>query len=66
LSPTAVEKIKIVGAVLALPIQLILPHFLINGPNWHFRLAPKRPFRILIFSIAVGVQYSLYVKSIAT
>jgi hypothetical protein len=35
----AVEKIKILGAVLELPakqlpIQPILPNFLVSGPNW--------------------------------
>jgi hypothetical protein len=69
----AVEKIKILGAVLELPgkqlpIQPILPDFLVNGPNWQWCLAgsSKTAHRILIFSIVLGAEYSFYVKSIAT
>ena len=68
----AVEKIKILGVDLKLPaklpIQPILPDFLVNGPNWQCCLAGKSKTapRILIFSIVLGVEYSLYVKSIAT
>ena len=74
LTPVAVEKIKIMGAVFgatsktALPIQPILPDFLVNGPNWQSCLAgsSKTALRILIFSIVLGAKYSFYVKAIAT
>ena len=51
-----------------MPIQPILPDTLVNGPNWQCRLAgsSKMVPRILIFSIALGAEYSVYVKSIAT
>ena len=50
-----------------MPIQPILPNFLVNGPNWHCCLAgsSKTAPRILIFSIVLGAEYSFYVKSIA-
>jgi hypothetical protein len=52
----------------ALPIQPILPDFLVNGPNWQCCLArsSKTAPRIFIFSIALGAEDSFYVKSIAT
>ena len=64
----AIEKIKIQGAVLELPIQ---PIYLKTGPNWpnqQCRLAgsSKTAPRILIFSIAMSAEYLSYVKSIAT
>ena len=67
----AVEKIKILGAVLELPAKQqvpILQNFLVNGPNWQCCLAgsSKTAPRILIFSTAIGAKYSFYVKSIAT
>ena len=40
--------------------QTILPNFLVNAGS--SKTAP----RILIFSIALGAEYSFYVKSIAT
>ena len=48
-----------------LPIQ---PIYLKIGPNWQCCLAgsSKTAPRILIFSIAMGAEYSSYVKSIAT
>jgi len=51
----------------ALPIQPILPIFLVNGPNWPCYLAgsSKTAPMILIFSIVLGAEYSFYVKSIA-
>ena len=63
-----VEKIKILVAVLELPIQPILPDFLVNGPNWQCCLAgsSKTAPKILIFSTAMGAEYSFYVKSITT
>ena len=62
----AIEKIKILGAVLELPD--IWPNFEVNGLNWQccsagrFKKAP----RILIFSIAMDANNSFFVKSIAT
>ena len=51
-----------------MPIWPIWPSFEVNGLNWHCCLASssKRAHRILIFSIAMGAEYSSYVKSIAT
>ena len=48
----------------ALPIQPILPNFLLNGPNWLCCIAgsSKTAPRIL-FSIVLGAKYSFYVKS---
>ena len=64
----AIEKIKIVGAVLELPIQPIWPIFAVNRLNWQCCLAgtSKTDPRILIFSIPMGADYSFYVKFIAT
>ena len=67
----SVEKNKMLGAVLKPPrkqyCQPILPHFLVNGPNWQCCLAgsSKTALRILIFSIVLGAEYSFYVESIA-
>ena len=73
----AIEKIKILGTVLELPAKqhclfgqfgLIWPSFEVNGLDWQCCLAgsSKTAPRILIFSIAMGADYSFYVKSIAT
>ena len=69
----AVEKIKILGAVLELPANLALPIWLIhqeigqNGLNWQFVLAgsSKTAPRILFFSFVLGAEYFSFVKSIA-
>ena len=65
----AIEKIKILGAVLELPAKQhcqflpIQPIHLENGPNglyWQCYLggSSKTAPRILIFSIAMGADYS--------
>ena len=41
----------------ALPIQLIWPIFLVDRLNWQYCLAKTAP-RILIFSMAMGADYS--------
>jgi hypothetical protein len=67
----AIEKIKILGAVLELPAK---PHcqfspfglfFEVNGLDWQCYLADssKTVPRILIFSIPIGADYSFNVKS---
>ena len=66
----AIEKIKILGAVLELPAP-IHPIYLKPGPNWPNRQcclagSSETAPRIFIFSIAMGVEYLSYVKSIAT
>ena len=69
-----IEKIKILGAVLELPAKQHCqfspfgPYFEVNGLDWQCYLAggSKTATRILIFSIAIGADYSFYVKSIAT
>ena len=66
----AIEKIKILGAVLELPALPIQPIYLKMGPNWpnwQCCLAgiSKTAPRTLIFSTAMGANYSFYVKSIA-
>ena len=50
----------------ALPIQPIYLKFGPNWPNWHCCLAGSSQGapRILIFSIAMGANYTFYVKSI--
>ena len=55
-------KYKIHIHYTALPIQPILPDFLVNGPNWQCCLAGsfKTAPRILIFSIVLGAEYSLF------
>ena len=50
----AIEKIKILGAVLELPAKQ------------HCQFSSKTAPWILIFSIVLGAKYSFYVKSIAT
>ena len=67
----AIEKIKIVGAVLELPAKLhcqsspFTSEFGPNGLNWQCCLAgsSKTAPRILIFSIAIGANYSYEVKN---
>ena len=68
----AVEKIKILGAVLELPAKQhcqfspIGPIFEVNGLDWQCCLAgsSKTARRILIFSIAMGADYTFEVKNI--
>ena len=70
----AIEKIKILGAVLELPAKQHCqfspfgPIFEVNGLDWQCYLAgsSKRAPRNLIFSIAMGAEYLFYVKFIAT
>ena len=59
---------KILGAKTALPIQPIYLKIGPNWPNWQCCLAgsSQRAPRILIFSIAMGANYSFYVKTIET
>ena len=67
----AIEKIKILGAVLELPAKQHCqfspfgPTFEVNGLDWQCYLAgsSKRAPRILIFSIAIGADYSFDIKS---
>ena len=71
LAPNAIEKIKILGALLELPAKQhcqFSPFCLVNGPNWPCCLAgsSKTAPTILIFSIAMDAEYLPYVKSIAT
>ena len=67
----AIEKIKILGALLELPAKQhcrfwqIRPNFEVNGLDWQCYLAGSSK-RIFIFSIVLGTEYSSYVKSIAT
>ena len=70
-APMAIEKIKILGAVLELPakqIWPIWPSFEVNGLNWHCCLAgsSKTAPTIFIFSIVLGAEYLSYVKFIET
>jgi hypothetical protein len=70
----AIDKIKILGAVLELPAKqhcqfsLFGPIFEVNGLDWHcclagsFKLAPM----ILIFSIAIVADYSYELKNSET
>ena len=64
----AIEKIKILGAVLELlpAKQPIWPSYEVNGLGWHCCLAgsSKMAPRILIFSIAMVAYYSFEVKII--
>ena len=63
----AIEKIKILGAVLELPAKQHCqfspfgPIFEVNGLDWQCYLAgiSKTAPRILIFSIAMGADYLL-------
>jgi hypothetical protein len=67
----AIETIKILGAILKLPAKQHCqfspfgPIFEANGLNWHCYLAgsSKTAPRILIFSIAISVDYSYEVKN---
>ena len=67
----AIEKIKIVGAVLELPAKQHCqfspfgPLYEVNGLDWQCCLAgsSKTAPRILIFSIAIGANYSFDIKS---
>ena len=67
----AIEKIKILGAVLKLlakqqcQFSPFGPIFEVNGLDWHCCLAgsSKTAPRILIFSIAIGADYSYEVKN---
>jgi hypothetical protein len=67
----AIEKIKILGAVLELPakqhcqLSPFGPIFEVNGLDWQSYLAgsSKTATRILIFSIAIGADYSYEVKN---
>ena len=66
----AIEKIKILGAVLELPAKQHCqfspfgPIFDVNGLDWQCYLAgsSKAAPRILIFSIAIGANYSNEMK----
>ena len=68
----AIEKIKILGAVLELPAKQHCqfspfgPIFEVNGLDWHCCLAgsSKTAPRILIFLIAMGAHYSFELNSI--
>ena len=70
--PIAIEKIKIMGAVWELPAKQhcrFWPtrlNFEVNGLDWQCCLAgsSQRAPRILIFSTAMGADYTFYVKSI--
>ena len=70
----AIEKIKILGAVLEVPdkqtcqfnqFSPFSPSFEANGLDWQSYLAvsSKTAPRILIFSIALGADYSYEVKN---
>ena len=70
----AIEKIKILGAVLELPAKQHCqfspfgpfgPFYEVNGLDWQCYLAgsSKTAPRILIFSIAIGADYSFNIKS---
>ena len=68
----AIEKIKILGAILklpaeqtALPIWPIWPNFEVNGLDWQCFLADSSK-TALIFSIAMDADSSFYLKVIAT
>ena len=66
-----IEKIKILGAVLELPAKQHCqfspfgPCFEVNGLDWQCYLAgsSKTAPRILIFSIAIGADFSFDIKS---
>ena len=73
----AIEKIKILGAILELPAKQHCQYSPFGpysrwigwiGRNWQHCLADnsKTAPKILIFSIAMGANYLPYVKSIAT
>ena len=52
----------------ALPILTIWPNFEVNGLDWQscFAGSSKTAPRILIFSIAMGANYTFYMKTIET
>ena len=68
----AIEKIKILGAVLELPAKQhcqfspFWPIFVVNGLDWQCYLAgsSKTTPRSLIFSIALDANYSFKMKNI--
>ena len=70
----AIEKIKVLEVVLELPFKQHCqfspfgPTSEVNGLDWQCCLAgsSKTAPRILIFSNAMGADYSFYVKSITT
>ena len=70
----AIEKIKILGVVLELPAKQhcqfgpIWLNFEVNGLDQQYRLASssKTDPSILIFSIAMGVNYSFELNFIET
>ena len=74
LAPMAIEKNKILGAVLELPAKLhwqyspFGPFFAVNRLVWQccFAGTSKTAPMILIFLIAMGADYSFCVKLIAT
>ena len=67
----AKEKIKILGAVMELPAKQHCqfspfgPSFEVNGLDWQGYLAgiSKTAPRILIFSIAIGADYSYEMRN---
>ena len=67
----AIEKFKILGAVLELPAKQHCqfspfgPFYEVNGLDWQCYLAgsSKTAPRILIFSIVIGANYSFDIKS---
>jgi hypothetical protein len=63
----AIEKNKILCTVLE-PIQPIWLIFAVNGLDWQccFTGSSKMAHRILIFSIAMGADYSFELNSIET
>ena len=71
LAPLAIEEIQIRGAVLELPAKQHCqfspfgPLYEVNGLDWQCYLAgsSKTAPRILIFSIAIGADYSFDIKS---
>ena len=67
----AIEKIKILGAILELPAKQhcqfgpLGPIFEVKGQDWHCCLAgsSKTALRILISLITIGADYSYEVKN---
>ena len=64
----SIERFKILGAVLELPIQPIHRKNRPNGQNWQCCLvdSSKTAPRFLIFSMAMGPDYSFELTSIET
>ena len=65
----AIDEIKILGAILELPAKQhcqFSPFTSKLGQSSCLTGSSKTAPRILIFSIAMGADYSFYVKSIAT